>query len=117
MLQISFRPLRRGNVAIDCVARNLFAWYRNRHTDHGNVYTTAVLAPANGFGIHSLPPPHQVPEFPYFLLRLLGCDQAAEALAEGFVRRIAKNPREILVHAWDLGPENDPIVPPVPVIW
>src|ERR1700675_4929748 len=101
MLQLSFRPLRRGDVTIDCVARDLFARYRNRHTGHGNVYTTAVLALANGFGIYSLPPPHQVPEFSYFLLRFLACDQAAEALAEGFVWRVAKNPREILVHAYD----------------
>src|SRR6202035_1458438 len=64
MLQISFRPLRRGNVAIDCIACNLFAWYRNRHTDHENVYTAAVLALANGFGLHSLPHLTKFPNSP-----------------------------------------------------
>src|ERR1700730_12014400 len=97
MLQISFRLLRRGNVAIDCVARNLIAWSRNRHTDHGTVYTTAILALANGLRIHSLSPPHQVPEFPYFLLRLLACDQAAEALAGGVVCGGGKKIRVITI--------------------
>ena len=53
-------PLALGDVTVDRIDLNLSAGYRDRHADHGNVQTAAILAPANALHIHALPLRHQV---------------------------------------------------------
>ena len=79
-------PLALGDVTVDRIDLNLSAGERDRHTDHRNVQTAAILALANALHIHALPVRHQVRVSLLLISRLVGYNQVAQAAAEGLLR-------------------------------